>query len=218
MVMSSANVLPSAPEHAKTVQQLYPMQEITQINAEDFRLKKISDLQTELSNEADHYRQVAKKYKRTDTLTHISVVGLGSLSARLSSATLETALTVFGIVASPALAGVATVFGLLSAGFTVVSKRLERKVTKHEKIYTLALAKLNSVAELLSKALADKRISDSEFTIILHEVQKYHELKAAIRDGEKKTKTENKETQTPDLDKLKGELRKEIKQEFPKKI
>lgn len=216
--MSSANVLPSAPKHAKTVQQLYPMQEITQINAEDFRLKKISDLQTELSNEADHYRQVAKKYKRTDTLTHISVVGLGSLSARLSSATLETALTVFGIVASPALAGVATVFGLLSAGFTVVSKRLERKVTKHEKIYTLALAKLNSVAELLSKALADKRISDSEFTIILHEVQKYHELKAAIRDGEKKTKTENKETQTPDLDKLKGELRKEIKQEFPKKI
>lgn len=127
-------------------------------------------------------------------------------------------MTVFGIVASAALAGVATVFGLLSAGFTVVSKRLERKVTKHEKIYTLALAKLNSVAELLSKALADKRISDSEFTIILHEVQKYHELKAAIRDGEKKTKTENKETQTPALYKLKGELRKEIKQEFPKKI
>ena len=31
--MSSANVLPSAPE-------LYPMNEITQINAEDFRLKK----------------------------------------------------------------------------------------------------------------------------------------------------------------------------------
>ena len=51
--MSTANVLPSVPE-------LYPMQEITQINAEDFRLKKISDLQTELSNEANHYRQVAK--------------------------------------------------------------------------------------------------------------------------------------------------------------
>ena len=48
--------------------------------------------------------------------------------------------------------------------------------------------------------------------------EKYHELKAAIRDGVKKTKTENKEAQTPDLDKLKGELRKEIKQEFQKKI
>ena len=150
-------------------------------------------------------------------MTHISAVGLGSLSAGLSSATLATALTGFGIVASPALAGVATVFGLLSAEFTVVSKRLEKKVTKHEKIYTLAVAKLNSVAELVSKALTDKRISDSEFTIILREVQKYHELKAAIRDGDKKTKTENKEVQTPDLDKLKGELRKEIKQEIPKK-
>ena len=166
--MSSANVLPSAPEYAE---QLYPMQEITQINAADFRLKKISDLQRELTNEADHYRQIAKKkYKRTHTLTHISAVGLGSLSAGLSSATLATALTGFGIVASPALAGVATVFGLLSAGFTVVSKRLERKITKHEKIYTLAVAKQNSLAELVSKALTDKRISVSEFTIILREV------------------------------------------------
>ena len=34
----------------------------------------------------------------------------------------------------------------------------------------------------------------------------------------KNTKTENKETQTPNIDKLKGELRKEIKQEFQKKI
>ena len=151
-------------------------------------------------------------------MTHLSAVGLGSLSAGLSSATLTKALTGFGIVASPALAGVATVFGLLSAGFTVMSKRLERKVTKHEKIYTLALAKRNSVSELVSKALTDKKISDSEFSIILREVQKYHELKAAIRTGDKKTQTGNKEAQMPDLDKLKGELRKEIKQEFQRKI
>ena len=193
------------------------MHEITQINAEDFRLKKISDLQTELTNESDHYRQIAKKYKRTHSITHISAVGLGSVSAVMSSATLATALTGFGIVASPALAGVATVFGLFSVGFATVSKRLERKITKREKIYTLALAKQNSVCELVSKVLTGKRISDSEFTIIIREVQKYHELKAAIRNGEKKTKTENKETQTPDLDKLKGELCKEIKQEFQKR-
>ena len=75
--MSSANVLPSSPEYAETGQQLYPTHEITQI----FRLKKISDLQTELTNEADHYRQVAKKYKRTHSTTNISAVGLGSVSA-----------------------------------------------------------------------------------------------------------------------------------------
>ena len=71
--MSSANVLPSAPEYAETVQQLYPMDEIAQINAADFRLKKISDLQKELSNEADHYDRSQKKYKRTHSMTHISL-------------------------------------------------------------------------------------------------------------------------------------------------
>ena len=38
--MSSANVLPSAPDYAETVQPLYPMHEITEINSEDFRLKR----------------------------------------------------------------------------------------------------------------------------------------------------------------------------------
>ena len=82
----------------------------------------------------------------------------------------------------------------------------------------MALTKLNSVAELVSKALTDKRISDLEFSIILREVEKYHELKAAIRDGVKKTENKETQTQPPDLDKLKGELRKEIKQEFQNKF
>ena len=136
------NVLPSAPP------QLYPMQELTQLNAEDFRLKKINDLLKELSDEVEHYRQVAKKYKRSHSMVHTSAVGLGTLSVGLSSGALATALTGFGIVASPALAGVATICGLGSVGFAAASKRLERKVTKHEKIYTLAQAKRNSVNEL----------------------------------------------------------------------
>ena len=208
--MSFANVMPSAPE-------LYPMAEISQINAEDFRLKKILDLLRELSDEAEHYRQVAKKYKRTHSIVHISAVALGSLSVGLSSGALAMALTGFGIVACPALADVATVCGLSSAGFAAASKRLERKVTKHE-IYTLALAKRNSVNELVSKALTDKSISDTEFSIITRKVEKYHELKAAIRDGVKATKEVATQTQAPDLKKLKNELRKEVKQEFQKKI
>ena len=70
--MTSTNMLPTALEYAETVQQLYPLNEITQINAEDFHLKKISDLQTELTNEADHYRQVAKKNIKEHTPLHTS--------------------------------------------------------------------------------------------------------------------------------------------------
>ena len=202
------NVLPSAPP------QLYPMQELTQLNAEDFRLKKINDLLKELSDEVEHYRQVAKKYKRSHSMVHASAVGLGSLSVGLSSGALGTALTGVGIVASPALAGVATLCGLGSVGFAAASKRLERKVTKHEKIYTLAQAKRNSVNELVSQAIADKQISDVEFRIITREVEKYHKLKAAIRSGVKAVT----QTQGPDIEKLKEELRKEVKKEFQKKV
>ena len=210
------NLLPSAPAYDEA-QQLYPTQELTQLNAEDFRLKKISDLLKELSAEAKHYRQVAKKYKRSHSIMHTSAVGLGSLSAGLSSGALATALTGFGIVASPALAGVATVCGIAAVGFAVTSKRLERKVIKHEKIYTLAQAKRNSVNELVSKALADKQISDIEFRIITREVEKYHELKAAIRTGGGQPDVAT-QTQGPDLAKLKEELRKEVKLEFQKKV
>ena len=210
-------MLPSAPSYNEP-QPLYPMQELTQLNAEDFRLKKINDLLKELSDEAEHYRQVAKKYKWSRSIVHTSAVGLGSLSVGLSSGALATALTGFGIVASPALAGVATVCGIGSVGFATASKRLERKVTKHEKIYTLALAKRNSVNKLVFKALTDKQISDVEFTIITREVERYHELKAEIRAGVKKaTNDVATQTQVPDLEKLKEELRKEVKQEFKKK-
>ena len=209
------NVLPSALAYEQTQQQLYPMQELTQLNAEDFRLKKINDLLKELSDEIEHYRKVAKKYKRSHSMVHASAVGLGSLSVGLSSGALGTALTGFGIVISPALAGVATLCGLVSVGFAAASKRLERKVTKHEKIYTLAQAKRNSVNELVSQAIADKQISDVEFRIITREVEKYHKLKAAIRSGVKEAATQ---TQGPDIEKLKEELRKEVKKEFQKKV
>ena len=202
-------------------QQLYPMGELAQLSAEDFRFKKINDLLKELSDEAKHYRQVAKKYKRTHSIVHRSAVGLGSLSVGLSSGALATALTGFGILASPALAGVATVCGLSSVGFTFASKRLERKVSKHEKIYTLALAKRNSVNEMVSQALADKQISDVEFRIINREVEKYHALKAEIRTGAAQGVVQEAsapQAQGPDLEKLKEELRKEVKREFQKKV
>ena len=211
--MSSMNVLPSAPP-----QPLYPKMKLPRSMQKTSDSKKISDLSKELSDEAEHYRHVAKKYKRSHSIVHKSAVGLGALSIGLSSGALATALTGFGIVASPALAGVATLCGLGSVGFAAASKRLNRKVTKHEKIYTLALAKRNSINELIAKALEDKSISDAEFRIISREVEKYHELKTEIRAGVTKTaKSGSEMTQTPDLEKLKNELRKEVQLEFQKR-
>ena len=136
----------------------------------------------------------------------------------MSSAGVATALTGVGIIASPPLGVIAAIAGFSTAGLTAVSKRLERKITKHEKIYTLAVAKQNSVSELVSKALADNNISEGEFSIILREVEKYHKLKADIRSGSARTPPQSGQTQEPDLEKIRKEIRAEEQEKLQKKI
>ena len=64
--MSSANVLtPSAPP-----EQIYPDLPIA-----DFRMKKINEISTNLRGEVDHYRAVAKKYKRTKKFVNYGAAG-----------------------------------------------------------------------------------------------------------------------------------------------
>ena len=175
----SVDVLPpSAPEYSQT-ENLYPF---LFTSPDAFRLQKISGVQNELERETDHYRQVAKKYKeKTFTITHPSAIGLGAVTAALSSAGIATVVTGIGTFASVPIGGVAAITGISSTLLTGFSKKLQRKLTKHEKLYTLAITKKNTVSEFVSKALNDSKISDSEFNLVLRELQKFHELKAAIR-------------------------------------
>ncbi|KAJ7315458.1 hypothetical protein OS493_038597 [Desmophyllum pertusum] len=214
--MSSSNVLPSAPEYRHDESPpLYPVLPVLP-NAENFRLTKISDLEKTFETEINHYHQVAKKYKKAHSVVHSCAVCLGALAAALSSAGLATALTGIGVIASVPLASVAALFGFSSAGLAAASKKLETKVMKHEKINTLAEAKKNTVSGLVSKALADGQISDSEFSIIIREVEKYSDLKAAIRSGSSSKKIS--QPQQPDLDKIRKEIRNEERQNLQKTL
>ena len=52
---------------------------------------------------------------------------------------------------------------------------------KHEKNKTLADAKLNTISDLISKALADDQISDEKDSLILSELDKFNQMKEEIR-------------------------------------
>ena len=194
----------------------------------DITEMKVMSMMAELEREAEHYRRTAKKYKRSRAFVHMASVGLSFLSAALSSATLGTALSGVGIVASPALAAVAAVSGVSSAGLTVVSRQLEGKVEKHEKIYMLMLAKQNSINELVSKALKNSRVSDEEFALISGELAGYHAMKTEVRQNAVKRKAAAQEVAVQtnqtgsDVEKLREELEKtihkEIQEEFQKKV
>ena len=199
--MSSANVLtPSAPP------QMYPDL------PSDFRMKKINEISAAIHGEVDHYRTVAKKYKRTKMFVNLGAGGTSVLSAVFSGASFGSAISVIGLPATIPLGGVAGGFALMSSGLIVASKKLDSKIKKHQEIVTLAIAKRDTVDRLLSKAMRDNRVSDDEFQLIMDEHSQYNVLKGAVR-----AKLTRKPS-SPNLEKIKRKIRGEVEEEHRKKI
>ena len=194
-----SNVFPSAPES------MYPQ-------LDDFRMQKANEIAAALNAEVAHYRVVAKKYKRTKKIVNWSATGTGLFSAACSTASFGSALSVIGIPVAIPLGGVGGTIALVSSGLIFVSKKLDSKIKKHQEIVTLAIAKRDTVNRLLSKALSDNKISDSEFQLIRDEFSQYNVLKEAVR-----SKITRNPSQ-PDIEKVKKDARIEVEEEFQKKI
>ena len=71
----------------------------------------------------------------------------------------------------------AIVCGCMGACVKLMRRKLMSKAQKHYEIKTIGESKLNSVKNLISKALNDGRISEEEFKIVLDELDRYNDLK-----------------------------------------
>lgn len=142
----------------------------------------------------------------------MSVLTLGGFTTFLSSGTLIAALSGIGVVVAVPVGVAAAICGAASTALTFVSKKLEKKVTKHTRIHALALSKYDSINLNISKALNDNRISDSEFKNISQEITNYNNLKEKLRKSfrEKKSKKVLKEESNADRDKIYKEIQEEI--------
>jgi hypothetical protein len=146
-----------------------------------YRLQKINEIQRMLEDERDVRQNLSKKYHRiskgisnADTAIVAVSMGLGVAGVGLLST----------IVAAPVvimMEAAALGTGLLSIIGGQVNKRMVRKAEKHEKIKTIAEAKLNTISDLVSKALNDNVVSQEEFTLILNELAKYRQMKEEVR-------------------------------------
>ena len=88
------------------------------------------------------------------------------------------------IIAAPVALGLqagAIVCGLMEAGGILVGRRLQTKARKYDLIRGLAESKLNTIADRISVALNDDKITEEEFRLILFEIDKYNQRKAEIR-------------------------------------
>ena len=71
----------------------------------------------------------------------------------------------------------AIVCGCLGACVKMVRPKSMSKALKHYEIKTIGESKLNSVKNLISKALNDGQISEQEFQMVLCELDRYNDLK-----------------------------------------
>ena len=160
-----------------------------------YRLNVITDVQKFLEEEISKRDAFSKKYFRiakivniTDNALIVITIGAEGTGAVLLStgvgAPFALALGISGVVT-----------GAISLIGNIFSKKATTKAEKHLKIKTLAMAKLDTIASHISKAMMDDFISDEEFKLIMDEMNKYKALKEEIRSNtKKKLKTEEEES------------------------
>ena len=167
----------------------------TEDQGQGYRLQKINEIQTFLEKEIETREALSKKYFKTakivdnvDTVLITITIGAGAGGISLLST----------IVAAPAviaIEGVALFTGLLSIIGKYSVKKSVSKAEKHEKIKTIASAKLDTISSYISKALSDNKVTDEEFRLILEELEKYKVMKVEVRSKtKKKIATELEET------------------------
>jgi hypothetical protein len=149
--------------------------------AQSYRLQKINDIQNVIAIERDKRVNLSKKYHRAVKV----IAGIDSAlvvsSMALGAAGIGVLSTIIAAPIAIAMEGVALGTGLLSIVGSQTTKTLSMKAEKHEKIKTLADAKLNTISDHISKALIDDQISDEEYSLILSELDKFNLMKEEIR-------------------------------------
>ena len=156
------------------------------LESQDYRLRKIAELEKFLRKEVESRDNLTKRFKRRATATTFSDGSVIAAITALEIASIVTLTTGVGMPLSVVLASTGLFLGLGSGIIHKTQKIFDSKAKKHDKIKTLAESKLDSVSELVSKAIEDANISHEEYRFILKEVEHYRVMKEQIRAKSKK--------------------------------
>ena len=130
-----------------------------------YRLKIIREVQNFLEEEIKNREAFSKKYFRIAKV--VNMIDNALITITIGAEGTGAVLLSTGVGAPFALAlgisGVVT--GAVSLIGNIFSKKATTKAEKHLKIKTLAMAKLDTIASHISKALTDNFISNEEFNL-----------------------------------------------------
>ena len=160
-----------------------------------YRLKIIREVQEFLEEEIKKREAFSKKYFRIAKVVNMVDNGLITITIGAEGAGAVLLATGVGSPFALALGISGVVTGAISLIGNIFSKKATTKAEKHLKIKTLAMAKLDTIASHISKAMMDNFINDEEFKLIMEEMNKYKALKEEVRNNtKKKLKTEEEES------------------------
>ena len=192
----------------ESYKEIYPQLPVSD-TGDAFRLKQCADWLSLLEKDLHDRENIYKKYKRArSTLFNLST-GSGTLSVALCGGGLGTGLTGVGLPVSVSLGVVGGVCALTSVVTASLAKAISKKVSKHEKTVSVCQAKINTIKDVVSKALTDNKISHEEFVLIKFEFEKYYEMKRSIKKKNIEQPT-SKPVQQVDVKKMEEEIRAEI--------
>ena len=153
--------------------------------------------------------------KRFNTITGIADTGLITSTMIFGGISIAAFASGVGLPIGIALTGTSLLLSLATAVTQKSFKTFTVKQEKNDSIKLLSQSKLDSVANIISQAMQDVDISPTEFHKVLREVEKYHKLKADIRN---QTKAKVKQITKEQREKLLEQGRKEGKEDFLRKI
>ena len=160
-----------------------------------YRLKIIREVQEFLEEEIKNRDAFSKKYFRIAKVINTIDNALITITLGAEGTGAVLLSTGVGVPFALALGISGAVTAAVSLIGNIFSKKATTKAEKHLKIKTLAMAKLDTIASHISKAMMDDFISDEEFKLIMEEMEKYKALKEEVRNNtKKKLKTEEEES------------------------
>ena len=167
----NSNLYPELPEATEQVDQ-----------GVQFRLNKISEIRDFLENEVDQRDKLRRKYKTVWNVCYNTAQVSGVVALGSGGGAVGTMATGIGAVISIPLGGVAIGgISILSGVCVALGKAMMKKVEKHESVKRTAESSLNTVNDLVSRALEDGIVSNEDFHHILREMENYRGHKAGIK-------------------------------------
>ena len=185
------------------------------LESQDYRLRKIDELEKFLRSEVESRDKLTKRFKRRATATTFSDGSVIAAITALEIASIVTLTTGVGMPLSVVLASTGLFLGLGSGVIHKTQKVFDSKAKKHDKIKTLAESKMDTISGIVSKAIEDSHISHQEYQLILKEVEHYRVMKEEIRTKSKKT---TDAISTEQREEILKQGRQEGQQAFIKKI